>query len=231
MVYDLGGGTFDVSILTIDQGVFEVLATAGDTHLGGEDFDQRVVDHFVKKYNKDNSVDIKGDPKALGKLKREVERAKRTLSSQKTTKIEIESFYQGKDFSETLTRARFEEINDALFKKTLKPVEQTLKDAKLKKAEIDDIILIGGSTRIPKVQAMLEEYFGKKVRKDVNPDEAVAYGAAVQAGILSGKATSAETADLLLLDVVPLSLGVAMEGNIFGTSLLLLCSLKHTDKP
>merc|ERR1711977_213623 len=187
LVYDLGGGTFDVSILTIDQGVFEVLATAGDTHLGGEDFDQRVVDHFVKKYNKDNSVDIKGDPKALGKLKREVERAKRTLSSQKTTKIEIESFYQGKDFSETLTRARFEEINDALFKKTLKPVEQTLKDAKLKKAEIDDIILIGGSTRIPKVQAMLEEYFGKKVRKDVNPDEAVAYGAAVQGGILAGE--------------------------------------------
>ena len=211
MVYDLGGGTFDVSILTIDQGVFEVLATAGDTHLGGEDFDQRVVDHFVKKYNKDNSVDIKGDPKALGKLKREVERAKRTLSSQKTTKIEIESFYQGKDFSETLTRARFEEINDALFKKTLKPVEQTLKDAKLKKAEIDDIILIGGSTRIPKVQAMLEEYFGKKVRKDVNPDEAVAYGAAVQGGILAGED---KLNSIVLMDVNPLTLGIETTGGV-----------------
>jgi len=211
LVYDLGGGTFDVSILTIDQGVFEVLATAGDTHLGGEDFDQRVVDHFVKKYNKDNSVDIKGDPKALGKLKREVERAKRTLSSQKTTKIEIESFYQGKDFSETLTRARFEEINDALFKKTLKPVEQTLKDAKLKKAEIDDIILIGGSTRIPKVQAMLEEYFGKKVRKDVNPDEAVAYGAAVQGGILAGED---KLNSIVLMDVNPLTLGIETTGGV-----------------
>jgi len=211
LVYDLGGGTFDVSILTIDQGVFEVLATAGDTHLGGEDFDQRVVDHFVKKYNKDNGVDIKGDPKALGKLKREVERAKRTLSSQKTTKIEIESFYQGKDFSETLTRARFEEINDALFKKTLKPVEQTLKDAKLKKAEIDDIILIGGSTRIPKVQAMLEEYFGKKVRKDVNPDEAVAFGAAVQGGILAGED---QLKTIVLMDVNPLTLGIETTGGV-----------------
>jgi len=211
LVYDLGGGTFDVSILTIDGGVFEVLSTAGDTHLGGEDFDQRVVDHFVKKYNKDNNVDIRGDPKALGKLKREVERAKRTLSSQKTTKIEIESFYKGKDFSETFTRARFEEINDALFKKTLKPVEQTLKDAKLKKAEIDDIILIGGSTRIPKVQAMLEEYFGKKVRKDVNPDEAVAYGAAVQGGILSGEAT---LNSIVLMDVNPLTLGIETTGGV-----------------
>jgi heat shock protein 5 len=211
LVYDLGGGTFDVSILTIDGGVFEVLSTAGDTHLGGEDFDQRVVDHFVKKYNKDNNVDIRGDPKALGKLKREVERAKRTLSSQKTTKIEIESFYKGKDFSETFTRARFEEINDALFKKTLKPVEQTLKDAKLKKAEIDDIILIGGSTRIPKVQAMLEEYFGKKVRKDVNPDEAVAYGAAVQGGILSGDDT---LNSIVLMDVNPLTLGIETTGGV-----------------
>jgi heat shock protein 5 len=211
LVYDLGGGTFDVSILTIDQGVFEVLATAGDTHLGGEDFDQRVVDHFVKKYNKDNGVDVKGDPKALGKLKREVERAKRTLSSQKTTKIEIESFFQGKDFSETLTRARFEEINDALFKKTLKPVEQTLKDAKLKKSEIDDIILIGGSTRIPKVQAMLEEYFNKKVRKDVNPDEAVAFGAAVQGGILAGED---KLNSIVLMDVNPLTLGIETTGGV-----------------
>ncbi|KIW00545.1 chaperone DnaK [Verruconis gallopava] len=211
LVYDLGGGTFDVSILTIDQGVFEVLATAGDTHLGGEDFDQQVQNYFVKKYNKEHGVDVTKDAKAMSKLKREVERAKRTLSSQKTTKIEIESFFQGKDFSETLTRARFEELNDHLFKKTLKPVEQTLKDAKLKKSDIDDIVLIGGSTRIPKIQSMLEEYFGKKARKDVNPDEAVAYGAAVQGGVLAGED---KTSGVVLMDVNPLTLGIETTGGV-----------------
>ncbi|RYN41484.1 glucose-regulated [Alternaria arborescens] len=214
LVYDLGGGTFDVSILTIEEGVFEVQSTAGDTHLGGEDFDNRVINYFTKKYNKENDVDITKDSKTMGKLKREVEKAKRTLSSQKTTKIEIESFHKGKDFSETLTRAKFEELNNDLFKKTLKPVEQVLKDAKMKKSDIDDIVLVGGSTRIPKVQAMLEEFFGKKARKDVNPDEAVAYGAAVQGGVLSGDAA---TESLILMDVNPLTLGIETTGGVMTT--------------
>lgn len=214
LVYDLGGGTFDVSILTIEEGVFEVQSTAGDTHLGGEDFDNRVINYFAKKYNKEKSVDITKDAKTMGKLKREVEKAKRTLSSQKTTKIEIESFHKGEDFSETLTRAKFEELNADLFKKTLKPVEQVLKDAKLKKTDIDDIVLVGGSTRIPKVQAMLEEYFGKKARKDVNPDEAVAFGAAVQGGVLAGdKATD----QIILMDVNPLTLGIETTGGVMTT--------------
>lgn len=160
IVYDLGGGTFDVSLLSIEQGVFEVLATAGDTHLGGEDFDQRIINHFAKNFNKKHSVDVTKDAKAMGKLKREAEKAKRSLSSQMSTRIEIEAFFDGKDFSETLTRAKFEELNIDLFKKTLKPVEQVLKDAKVSKSEVDDIVLVGGSTRIPKVQALIEEYFG-----------------------------------------------------------------------
>ncbi|KAK3077646.1 78 kDa glucose-regulated protein, partial [Coniosporium uncinatum] len=216
IVYDLGGGTFDVSILSVDQGVFEVLATAGDTHLGGEDFDQRVMNYFVKKYNKEHGTDIAKDQKTMGKLKREVEKAKRTLSSQMSTRIEIESFHKGEDFSETLTRAKFEELNADLFKKTLKPVEQVLKDAKLKKGEIDDIVLVGGSTRIPKVQSMLEEYFGKKARKEVNPDEAVAFGAAVQGGILSNQDT---TSGIVLMDVNPLTLGIETTGGVM-TSLI-----------
>src|SRR5271156_577232 len=212
IVYDLGGGTFDVSLLSIDEGVFEVLATAGDTHLGGEDFDQRVISHFVKLYNKKNDVDISTDPKAMGKLKREVEKAKRTLSSQMSTRIEIEAFYDGKDFSETLTRAKFEELNMDLFKKTLKPVEQVLKDAKVKKSEIDDIVLVGGSTRIPKVQSLIEEYFGgKKASKGINPDEAVAYGAAVQGGVLSGEEG---TEEIVLMDVNPLTLGIEPTGGV-----------------
>ena len=212
IVYDLGGGTFDVSLLSIDDGVFEVLATAGDTHLGGEDFDQRVIEFFTKKYNKENDVDIRKDLKTMGKLKREVERAKRTLSSQMSTRIEIEAFHSGKDFSETLTRAKFEELNMDLFKKTLKPVEQVIKDAKVKKGDIDDIVLIGGSTRIPKVQAMIEEYFGgKKASKGINPDEAVAYGAAVQAGIITGEAS---TEELILMDVNPLTLGIETTGGV-----------------
>lgn len=212
IVYDLGGGTFDVSLLSIDNGVFEVLATAGDTHLGGEDFDHRVMEYFVKQYNKKNSVDITKDLKSMGKLKREVEKAKRTLSSQMSTRIEIEAFHNGNDFSETLTRAKFEELNMDLFKKTLKPVEQVLKDAKVKKAEVQDIVLVGGSTRIPKVQALLEEFFnGKKASKGINPDEAVAFGAAVQGGVLSGEEG---TGDVVLMDVNPLTMGIETTGGV-----------------
>ncbi|CAK7221766.1 ATPase with role in protein import into the ER [Sporothrix curviconia] len=212
IVYDLGGGTFDVSLLSIDQGVFEVLATAGDTHLGGEDFDQRIINHLAKSFNKKHSVDVTSDKKAMGKLKREAEKAKRTLSSQMSTRIEIESFFEGKDFSDTLTRAKFEELNVDLFKKTLKPVEQVLKDAKVSKGEIDDIVLVGGSTRIPKVISLLEEYFGgKKASKGINPDEAVAFGAAVQAGVLSGEEG---TDDIVLMDVNPLTLGIETTGGV-----------------
>lgn len=212
IVYDLGGGTFDVSLLSIDNGVFEVLATAGDTHLGGEDFDHRVMDYFVKLYNKKNDVDVRKDLKSMGKLKREVEKAKRTLSSQMSTRIEIEAFHNGNDFSETLTRAKFEELNIDLFKKTLKPVEQVLKDAKVKKSEVDDIVLVGGSTRIPKVQALLEEYFGgKKASKGINPDEAVAFGAAVQGGVLGG---DEHLTEVVLMDVNPLTLGIETTGGV-----------------
>ncbi|KAI0120580.1 78 KDA glucose-regulated protein-like protein precursor [Hypoxylon sp. NC0597] len=212
IVYDLGGGTFDVSLLSIEDGVFEVLATAGDTHLGGEDFDQRIINHLAKNYNKKNSVDITKDPKAMGKLKREAEKAKRTLSSQMSTRIEIEAFFEGKDFSETLTRAKFEELNIDLFKRTLKPVKQVLDDAKIKKDEIDDIVLVGGSTRIPKVQSLLEEFFnGKKASKGINPDEAVAFGAAVQAGVLSGEEGATE---VVLMDVNPLTLGIETTGGV-----------------
>lgn len=212
IVYDLGGGTFDVSLLSIEDGVFEVLATAGDTHLGGEDFDLRVIQHFTKLYNKKNNVDITKDLKTMGKLKREVEKAKRTLSSQMSTRIEIEAFHEGKDFSETLTRAKFEELNMDLFKKTLKPVEQVLKDAKMKKSDVHDIVLVGGSTRIPKVQSLIEEYFGgKKASKGINPDEAIAYGAAVQGGVLSGQE---EATGIVLMDVNPLTLGIETTGGV-----------------
>lgn len=212
IVYDLGGGTFDVSLLSIEEGVFEVLSTAGDTHLGGEDFDYRVIQHFTKQYNKKHSVDITKDLKTMGKLKREVEKAKRTLSSQMSTRIEIEAFHDGKDFSETLTRAKFEELNMDLFKKTLKPVEQVIKDAKVKKGDIHDIVLVGGSTRIPKVKELLEEYFGgKKASQGINPDEAVAFGAAVQGGILTKEAG---TEDVVLTDVNPLTLGIETTGGV-----------------
>ncbi|KAM4063013.1 hsp70 protein [Hirsutella rhossiliensis] len=212
IVYDLGGGTFDVSLLSIDQGVFEVLATAGDTHLGGEDFDQRIIDHFTKLFKKKHNVDVSKDLKATSKLKREAEKAKRTLSSQMSTRIEIEAFIDGKDFSETLTRAKFEELNMDLFKKTIKPVEQVLKDAKVEKKDINDIVLVGGSTRIPKVQKLIEEHFGgKQASKGINPDEAVAFGAAVQAGVLSGEEG---TEDIVLMDVNPLTLGIETTGGV-----------------
>ncbi|KIM81916.1 hypothetical protein PILCRDRAFT_820786 [Piloderma croceum F 1598] len=213
IVYDLGGGTFDVSLLSIDDGVFEVLATAGDTHLGGEDFDNRVIDYLVKLYKKKTGTDVTSNQRALGKLKREVEKAKRTLSSQQSTRIEIESFEDGNDFSETLTRAKFEELNMDLFRKTMKPVEQVLKDANVKKEEVDEVVLVGGSTRIPKVQQLLKEFFGgKEPSKGINPDEAVAYGAAVQGGILSGEVGSE---DLVLVDVCPLTLGIETTGGVF----------------
>ncbi|THH28183.1 hypothetical protein EUX98_g6003 [Antrodiella citrinella] len=211
IVYDLGGGTFDVSLLSIDDGVFEVLATAGDTHLGGEDFDNRVMDYLIKQYKKKTDIDVTGNLKALGKLKREVEKAKRTLSSQQSTRVEIESFEGGNDFSETLTRAKFEELNMDLFRKTMKPVEQVLKDANLKKEDIDEIVLVGGSTRIPKVQQLLKEYFGKEPSKGINPDEAVAYGAAVQGAILAGDEA---TADVVLVDVCALTLGIETTGGV-----------------
>jgi endoplasmic reticulum chaperone BiP len=180
IVFDLGGGTFDVSLLTIDNGVFEVSATAGDTHLGGEDFDQRLTEHFVKIFKKKNGKDIQSDPRAMQKLKSEVEKAKRDLSNVHQTKITIENLMDGIDFSETITRARFEELCNDLFKKTIKPVQQVLEDSGMKKTDIHEIVLVGGSTRIPKVQELIREFFdGKEPNKGINPDEAVAYGAAV----------------------------------------------------
>jgi molecular chaperone DnaK (HSP70) len=181
IVFDLGGGTFDVSLLTIDNGVFEVVATAGDTHLGGEDFDQRLTEHFVKVFKKkNNGVDIKKDKRALNKLKQEVEKAKRDLSSVPQVKITIEGLIDGIDFSETITRARFEELCNDLFKKTIVPVQTVLDDAGMKKSEIDEVVLVGGSTRIPKVQQLIKDFFnGKEPNRGINPDEAVAYGAAV----------------------------------------------------
>ncbi|EDO17638.1 hypothetical protein Kpol_1004p11 [Vanderwaltozyma polyspora DSM 70294] len=212
VVYDLGGGTFDVSLLSIENGVFEVQATAGDTHLGGEDFDYKIVRQLIKSFKKKHGIDVSDNDKALAKLKREAEKAKRALSSQMSTRIEIDSFVDGIDLSETLTRAKFEEMNLDLFKKTLKPVEKVLKDSGLDKKDIDDIVLVGGSTRIPKVQELLEKFFdGKKASKGINPDEAVAYGAAVQAGVLSGEEG---VEDIVLLDVNALTLGIETAGGV-----------------
>jgi len=227
LVFDLGGGTFDVSLLTIDNGVFEVLATNGDTHLGGEDFDQRVMEYFTKLYKKKTGKSIKGDNRAIQKLRREVEKAKRTLSSQHQTRIEIESFFEGEDFAETLTRARFEELNMDLFRSTLKPVKKVLDDGDIQKKEVDEIVLVGGSTRIPKVQQLVKEFFnGKEPSRGINPDEAVAYGAAVQGGVLSGEE---EDTDMVLLDVNPLTLGIETVGGVM-TKLIARNSVVPTKK-
>jgi len=212
LVFDLGGGTFDVSLLTIDNGVFEVIATNGDTHLGGEDFDQRVMEHFIKLYKKKKGKDLRKDNRAVQKLRREVEKAKRALSSAHQVRIEVESLFDGEDFSETLTRAKFEELNMDLFRSTMKPVQKVLEDADMQKKDIDEIVLVGGSTRIPKVQQLVKEFFnGKEPSRGINPDEAVAYGAAVQAGVLSGEQ---DTGEIVLLDVNPLTLGIETVGGV-----------------
>ncbi|KAH7437995.1 hypothetical protein KP509_05G100300 [Ceratopteris richardii] len=191
LIFDLGGGTFDVSVLTIaisEEAIFEVKATAGDTHLGGEDFDNRMVNHFVQEFKRKYKKDITGNARALRRLRTSCERAKRTLSSAAQTTIEIDSLYEGIDFYSSIPRARFEELNMDLFRKCMEPVEKSLRDAKMDKSTIHDVVLVGGSTRIPKVQQLLQDFFnGKELCKTINPDEAVAYGAAVQAAILSGE--------------------------------------------
>lgn len=214
LVFDLGGGTFDVSLLAIDGEIFEVQATSGDTHLGGDDFDQRLIQHFLKLIKKKYDKDISKDQRAISKLKSEVEKAKRDLSSVIQTKIEIDNLVPGLDFKETLTRARFEELCNDLFKKTIKPVEEVLAQSGLSKKEIDEVVLVGGSTRIPKIQQMIKDFFdGKEPNRGINPDEAVAYGAAVQAGILGGEADDT-TKGILLIDVAPLTLGIETVGGV-----------------
>ena len=233
LIFDLGGGTFDVSLLTIEEGIFEVKSTAGDTHLGGEDFDNRLVNHFVNEFKRKHKVsvnqqsangeyslnspqkDLTANARALRRLRTACERAKRTLSSSAQTSIEIDSLYEGIDFYTSITRARFEELCQDLFRSTMEPVERTLRDAKIDKSSVHEIVLVGGSTRIPKIQKMVSDFFnGKEPNKSINPDEAVAYGAAVQAAILSGDTSSKSTNEILLLDVAPLSLGIETAGGV-----------------
>lgn len=216
LVYDLGGGTFDVSILNIDNGHFEVTATSGDTHLGGADFDQRVMDHFFKLFKKKTGKDASQDKRSQQKLKREVENAKRALSTTHEVGLDIENFFDGVDLSEKLTRSKFESLNKDLFQKTLKPVQISMDDAGLKKSQIDEIVLVGGSTRIPKIQELIKDYFeGKEPAKNINPDEAVAYGAAVQGAIICGD-ESVNSKNMIIVDMTPLTLGIELVGGVMG---------------
>ncbi|OQE16408.1 hypothetical protein PENSTE_c024G01025 [Penicillium steckii] len=214
LIFDLGGGTFDVSLLTIEEGIFEVKSTAGDTHLGGEDFDNRLVNHFVNEFKRKHKKDLTSNARALRRLRTACERAKRTLSSAAQTSIEIDSLFEGIDFYTSITRARFEELCQDLFRGTMEPVERVLRDAKIDKSSVHEIVLVGGSTRIPKIQKLVSDFFNKDANKSINPDEAVAYGAAVQAAILSGDTSSKSTNEILLLDVAPLSLGIETAGGV-----------------